>query len=195
MPTYKNKTKLIKKLRKGDEKAFAYLISTFHKPLYVYALSLSKDHAAAEDIVQTTFLMIWEYRKKLNIEFSIKNFLYKSTYNNFINHYNKKKAFSVIESAYMEAISESVSDDNSDILEKKIALVTHSIGKLPKKCKTIFLLSKKEGLTNTEIAGYLTISIKTVEAQISKAYRLIRQDVGNTFNDILFLILHYQTTC
>ncbi|WP_223154803.1 RNA polymerase sigma factor [Aestuariibaculum sediminum] len=186
--SYENNESLIHQLQIGDEGAFTYLINTYHKPLFIYALNLSKDEATAEDIVQNTFLKTWKYRKKLNPELQIKNLLYKSTFNNFISHYHKEKSLQSLDDTYIEAVNETIEDDNAEILSKKIALVTKGIEQLPAKCKEIFLLSKKEGLTNNEIAEYLNISIKTVEGQITKAYRILRRLIGNQLNEVLFLL-------
>lgn len=186
--SYEHNENLIQQLQNGDEAAFTYLINTYHKPLFIYALNLAKDHATAEDIVQNTFLKTWKYRKKLNPDLPIKNLLYKSTFNNFISHYRKEKPFQSIEDTYIEAINDTIEEDNSDELSKKIAMVTKGIEELPKKCKEIFLLSKQDGLTNAEIADYLNISVKTVEGQITKAYRILRDLIGTQLNEILFLL-------
>lgn len=183
-----NNAEFINHLQKGDEKAYSYLIKTFHRPLFAYALSLNGEHALAEDIVQNVFLKTWEYRKKLNPDSSIKSFLYKLTYNEFINQYHKTLNVSNLEQAYIQALNETVDDGNSELLERKIALVTKGIKSLPPKCKETFLLSTKEGLTNIEIAEYLHISIKTVEGHITKAYSLLREEVGNQFKGVFFLL-------
>ena len=62
------------------------------------------------------------------------------------------------------------------------------IENLPPKCKQTFLLSKKDGLTNIEIAEYLNVSVKSVEAHITKAYSIIRKKVGDKMNGVLFLL-------
>jgi len=178
----------IERLKKGDENAYTYLVSTYHKLLFVYALSLNNDHASAEDIVQNVFLKTWEFRKRLNPDYSIKSFLYKTTYNEFINQYHKTRAISTLERAYIEAIDETIDEDNSELLKHKIAFVNEGIKHLPPKCKETFLLSKKEGLTNIEISEYLNISIKTVEGQLTKAYDLLRKSVRNQLKEILFLL-------
>ena len=179
---------LIRSLIKGDEQAFSFLINTFHKKLFVYALSLTNDTSMTQDIVQNVFLRTWEHRKNLNPDFSIKSFLYKAVYNEFINQYHRNKCISNLEKIYVEALNNTVVESNDALLEKKIALVTQEIGKLPAKCKETFLLSKKEGLTNMEIAEYLNVSIKCVEAQITKAYSILRDKVTSRLCEILFLI-------
>ncbi|WP_243456827.1 sigma factor-like helix-turn-helix DNA-binding protein [Polaribacter batillariae] len=77
-------------------------------------------------------------------------------------------------------------EENS--LEKLILLVKKEIENLPPKCKKTFVLSKQEGLTNIEIAEYLNISIKSVEAHITKAFSILRKTLGNKTNGVLFLL-------
>ncbi|WNH11212.1 RNA polymerase sigma factor [Thalassobellus suaedae] len=185
---FNDNTILISHLKKGDESAYAYLVNTYNRPLFVYVLSLTNDHDQSEDIVQNVFFKVWLSRKKLNLNYSIKSFLYKAAYNEFINQYHKNRAISNLEKVYIEALEEVVDDKNSDLLERKIALVNKGIKQLPRKCKETFLLSKREGLTNIEIAEHLGISIKTVEGHLTKAYYLLRENVGNQLSSILFLL-------
>lgn len=185
---YKNNIDFTKSLIKGDENAYVHLVKTYHKPLFIYVLSLNNDHALAEDIVQTVFLKTWEFRKRLNPNYSIKSFLYKTTYNEFINQYHKFRAISKLERVYFDAIDEFIDDNNNDVLEKKIAIIAEGITNLPPKCKATFILSKKEGLTNIEIAEYLNISIKTVEGHLTKAYHLLRKCASSQFKTLLFLL-------
>jgi len=186
--SYKNNSEFIEQLKKGDENAFTYLVKTYHKKLFVYVLCLTNDETVSEDIVQNVFLNTWEYRKRLNPDYSLKSFLYKSTYNEFVTQYNKLRSTSKLELAYIEALNEVVDDNNNEILERKIVLVSKGINKLPNKCKITFLLSKEDGLTNIEIAEFLNISLKTVEGQLTKAYKLLREWVGDELKEILFLL-------
>ena len=185
---FENSSVLISSLKRGEEEAFIYLVKSYNKLLFNYAISLTNDRAMAQDIVQEVFMNIWRDRKKLHESYNLNNYIYKITYNKFINQYHKKRAISSIERAYMEALNESVADNNVDLLERKIALVTEGISKLPTKCKETFLLSKKEGLTNIEIAEYLNISIKTVEGHLTKAHSLLREQVGGQLKNVFFLM-------
>ncbi len=184
---YNDNAKFIDHLKNGKESAYTHLVKFYHKPLFIYTISLTNDSVTAEDIVQNVFLKTWEFRKRLNQDYSIKSFLYKTTYNEFINQYHRKRKTSILERTYVETLNEVVNDNNSELLERKIRLVTEGISNLPRKCKETFLLSKKEGLTNIEIAEYLNVSIRTVEWQINKAYNLLRERVGSKLNSILFL--------
>ena len=186
--SFENNSFLIEQLIKGEEDAYVFMLNAFNKKLFVYALSLTNDHAMSKDIVQNVFLKTWEFRKKLNTAYSLKNFLYKSTYNEFINQYHRNQSISVLEQTYVEALHSTLDDNNASMLEKKIAIITKEIEHLPAKCKQTFLLSKKEGLTNIEIAEYLNVSVKTVEAQITKAYSLLRKTIGSKIKVVLFSI-------
>ena len=185
---YADHSKLILDLRCGNENAYTYLFSFYHKPLFTYALSLTNDDSTAKDIVQNVFLKTWEYRKKLKPEHSIKNFLYKTTYNEFINQYHKNRKISVLERTYMEALYEIAEDSTSEAFEQKISLICDGIAKLPRKCKETFMLSKRDGLTNIEIAAYLDVSVRTVEWQLNKAYNLLRKQVGVQLRSVLFIL-------
>lgn len=185
---YKKTDDLINDLRKGNQNAYIYLINNHNKTILNYALSLTNDIHLAKDIVQDVFLDVWKDRKKLKPTSSLKNYLFKIAYHKFINQYHKNRTISALERAYVEALDQTFNDSNSELLEQKIALVFEGISNLPKKCKEIFLLSKKEGLTNIEISEYMNISIKTVEGHLTKAYCLLRERVGDQIKFILLLV-------
>ncbi|WP_199912748.1 RNA polymerase sigma factor [Aquimarina aquimarini] len=189
---FKDEATLMLFLKKGDEKAYNYLIDTYHHKLCVYADSLINDTMKSQDIVQNVFIKIWEKRKLLNINFSLQNYLYRLTYNEFIDQYRKTKAVTKIEKKYIEYLNSFVEKEDPEMMEKLINLVKHAIQELPPKCKQIFELSKKEGLTNLEISNHLNINIKTVEAHITKAFSLIRKRLKGKINTILFLLFDWK---
>ncbi|MBU3821448.1 sigma-70 family RNA polymerase sigma factor [Flavobacteriaceae bacterium XHP0103] len=153
-------------------------VDKFHRQLHAYALTLVHDQAMAQDIVQNVFFKTWKSRKKLNAQFSIQGFLYKCVYNEFINTYQKNKRVMILNQQYFQSLQEVVNSYEDNELEKLIELLNREIKKLPPKCQAVFVLSKKEGLTNYEIAEYLNISIKTVEAQITKAFGILRKKLA-----------------
>lgn len=179
---------LINALKIGEAKAYLFLVDTYHHKLCVYAYGLTHDRDMAEDLVQNVFIRIWNKRDKLNPDFSIIGFLYKSVYNEFIDQYRKQKQTVPLEKKYIEALSSIVEDEDEHYLERIIKLVKTEIQNLPPKCKETFLLSKEEGLTNIEIAEYKKISIKTVEAHISKAFSILRNKIGQKIDSILFIL-------
>ena len=168
---------LLERLIEGDEEAYLLLVETYYKKLLVYAYSLTNDYAVSQDIVQNVFLRIWELRQSLNIKKSLKGFLYRSVYNEFVDGLRKDQSTSVLNQVYWDALHTVATDDgNNKLVENKIAVIKKEVERLPKKCKQVFLLSKQEGLTNLEIAEHLNISIKSVEGHISNAYTIIRKN-------------------
>ncbi len=167
----------IEKLQEGDEEAFKELVVKYSDALLGYALSLSRNHHTANDLVQEVFISTFEYRKNLNYKYSIESFLYKSIYNKFIDIYYKNKSKSKLHEQYCLILNQLLikSEDNSLML-KKMGL---EIENLPKKIKEIFVLSKTNGYTNLEISKTLNISIKTVESNITKAYKILRKKLEN----------------
>ena len=174
------KKEFILLLKSGDESAFTELINKYNRRLFAYAISLSGDYSLAKDIVQDVFLKTYEFRKRLNPEFSIEGFLYRSVYNQFINVYHKNKSLLKVHDEYVRFLNQIIDETSDSEFDRLIKIVNESIKKLPKRCKEIFVLSKKEGYTNLEISEILNISIKTVEAQITIAFKSIRLQVLKT---------------
>ncbi|GAA3575770.1 RNA polymerase sigma-70 factor [Snuella lapsa] len=185
---FKNDTVLIKALKQGEEKAYNFLINNYQQKLHTYAYGLTKDFDLAEDVVQNIFIYLWKNRLSLKDNFSIKNYLYRAIYNECIDYYRKKKAVTALEKKYIDALNYIVEEENESSMEKLIYLVKREIENLPPKCKQTFLLSKQDGLTNIEIAEYLNVSIKSVEAHITKAFSILRKTVGDKMDGVLFIL-------
>ncbi|MGA0374257.1 MAG: RNA polymerase sigma factor [Flavobacteriaceae bacterium] len=172
-----NKKELVLLLKEGDDMAYTCLVNLYSRKLFAYAISLSGDYSLAKDIVQEVFLKTFEHRDKLNPNYSIDGFLYRSTYNQFINTYHKNKSLLKVHDDYVKYLNQIIEDDNNSDFDQRILKITKCIEKLPKKCKEIFLLSKRDGLTNQEISEILKISIKTVESQITIAFKQLRKQI------------------
>ena len=179
---------LVHRLKIGDETAYDSLIDTYSQRLYGYALSLTRDRAQSQDILQNVFLKTWEKRKKLDIHTSLNNFLYRAVYNEFINQYKKKRAAMVLEQKYYDSLEKAVLAQDDPSYEHITKEISKEIKRLPPKCQQVFILSKQEGLTNTEISKYLNVSIKTVEAQITKAFHILRGRVSTKY-DMVFVVV------
>ena len=185
---YLNNNILIENLKKGNEDAFVYLMNTYHDKLCVYARGLTKDHYTAQDIVQNVFLRVWEQRKKLNSSLNLNNFLYKSIYNEFIDHYRKIKLLTPLEEEHIKQLNTIVSEQKASEIDRLVELVKQEIENLPPKCKSVFTMGKLEGLTYVEIAEHQQVSIRTVEMHMSRAFEIIRKKIGDKTNTILFLL-------
>ncbi|UMB59564.1 RNA polymerase sigma-70 factor [Lutibacter sp. A80] len=188
---FNNNLFLIQELKNGNDKAFNFLMETYYKNLCGYAYTLTNDKAFSEDIVQNVFVSIWTNKNNLKPNFSIKSYLFRSVYNEFIDQYRKNKPVINLEKKYLEALDIVVEKSDGEINEL-IDLVNKEINKLPSKCKQIFLLNKKEGLTHIEIAEYLNISIKTIEGHMTRAFKILSKKLGKEFNSIFFLLFDFK---
>ena len=190
---YLNNKKLVKHLKKGNEIAYTYLVELYYERLCDYASNLARDSFRSEDIVQNVFIRMWQQREKLNFNISIKSYLYKSVYNEFVDQYRKDIAITLLEKKYIEEINSNIEPSDNDKTERLIALVEKEIEQLPPKCKETFLLNKKEGLTYVEIAEFQNVSVGTVEKQMSKALNLIRNKIKGKLFSFLFVLFRIQS--
>ena len=184
---FNNNFFLAEQMKLGNSKAYDFLMDSYYKKLCGYAYTLSHDHAAAEDIVQDVFVKVWSNKKQINTSFSIKSYLYKSVYNEFINQYRKNKPVFFIEKKYLESV-DLVVENTRENLDDLLQLVDKQINKLPPKCRQVFLLNKKEGLTHIEISEYLNISIKTIEGHMTRAFSMLREKLNTKTKTIFFLL-------
>lgn len=185
---FSNQKKLIKHLKKGNSLAYSYLVGLYYKELCNYATSLSRDDFKSEDIVQNVIVRMWQQREKLNTNILIKNYLYKSVYNEFIDQYRKDLSISVLEKKYIEVLDSFIEVKEENETKRLITLVEKEIEQLPNKCKETFLLSKKNGLTYREIADYQNVSVNTVEKQMVKAFSILRKKLKDKMTSLLFIL-------
>jgi RNA polymerase sigma-70 factor (ECF subfamily) len=170
-----NNKQLYKNLQENDPLSWRQIINSHSDRLYAYALSLSSDHDVASDIVQQVFINLFESKDRLDPQYSLKSFLYRSTYNLFVDNYRKKKSMSILHEQYYHMLEQFVSNTDEEDFSKKVNVLNDLIETLPLKTKEVFTLSKHNGLTNTEISQILDISVKTVEGHITRAFKLLRK--------------------
>ena len=175
-----NNKKLIEGLKKNDPAAWQQAVDEFSDNLYAYAISLSSNHEMASEIVQQVFVNTFEAKHKLNPKYSLKSFLYRSVFNKFIDIYRKKKSMSALHQQYYFLLEQMTSDKNE--MSEKLELIKRKIENLPGRTKEIFCLSKQGGLSNVEISEILNISLKTVEGHITKAFKLLRNELISSKN-------------
>lgn len=191
---YVNETELsvdvlfLKIALKDDEEAFRTLFYHFFPSLCVFANRYVDDTDTCEDIVQETFLKIWKKRKSLEINVSARNFLITSVRNSCVDYQRKKETeenYKVYHSHFVENVY--VSEDLYTIRELE-EMINNSLNKLPENMRTIFEMNRFEGKTYVQIAEENNISVKTVEAYMSKALKLLRVELKDYLPfTILFL--------
>ncbi|MES2616788.1 MAG: RNA polymerase sigma-70 factor [Bacteroidota bacterium] len=171
------------------ENDYELIFRQYYRGLCNYANVLLRDMDNAEETVQNVFVKLWEKRDEMAIDSSVKSYLYKAVYNaalNEIKHQKVKQNYSQME-ARNEPVVEPILNSNLKELEKNIEKALHQ---LPEQCRLIFRMSRFEELKYREIANVLNISIKTVENQMGKALRLMRENLSD-YLTILFIIFNF----
>ena len=176
-------------LEKGDINAFEMLFRTYYKPLCNYAYTFTHDKDEAEEIVQSTFLSVWEKQRAIQIQTTIKPYLYAMVRNaclNVIKHEKIKQKHAAEALALGDEAYESVTQTvHTSELEKQIY---KAMEKLPEQCRLVFKLSRFEELKYAEIAGQLNISIKTVENHMGKALKIMREQLKDYLPLLIVLV-------
>lgn len=180
---------LITTLQAGDITAFEMLFKTYYQPLCNYAYSFVQDRDEAEEIVQATFMSVWEKRDSLSIHTGVKPYLYAMVRNaslNVIKHEKIKQQHVVGEMAVAERSVESVS--RTVMASELEGRIYKALDKLPEQCRLVFKLSRFEELKYAEIAEQLNISIKTVENQMGKALKIMREQLKDYLPLLIVMI-------
>ena len=172
---------LIKNILKDDVKSFEKLFSMHYNVLFAYALRFIKDREDAKEIVNDSFLKLWENRKQIKQSVSsLKPYLFQIVHNKSINYLKKHANQETIPVADFMFLEEKLEMTLSQIDYAELnKLITKAIDKLPPKRKEIFMLSRFSELKYTEIAAELGISLKTIENQISRALTFLRSELKN----------------
>ena len=165
---------LIAQFVAGDLNTFEMIFRDYYKPLVQYGNTLLKDPDETEDIVQQVFVSVWEKRTQLDIHTSLRAMLYKAVHNACLNRIKHYK----VRAAHAEELKATHSyEDASDQLQAKELneKILRAVDTLPEQCARIFKMSRFEQLKYQEIADQLGLSVKTVENQMGKALKIIRE--------------------
>jgi RNA polymerase sigma-70 factor, ECF subfamily len=164
-------------LRAGDEQALKGIFQRYYASLLTHAYRITADKDAARDVVQDVFANLWQKRANLDVHTSLQAYLRRAVVNGAINYVKSRQRF-LQETPDQWA---QVPDDAHDTiawkeqLEVQEAQVRAAIESLPEKCRLVFVLSRFEQMSHKEIAETLDISVKTIENQITKAMKMLRE--------------------
>ncbi|MEO8192362.1 MAG: RNA polymerase sigma-70 factor [Gemmatimonadales bacterium] len=169
---------LLERLRSGDEAAFDDIFRTWYPALVRAAESIVRSGAVAEEIVQDVMLELWKRRDTLAEDSSPQAYLFQATRNRSLNHVRHERV--ARESEPYTSRPETVdATAHSRVVEDEMAVaVRQAVAGLPDRCREVFELSRVSGLRYAEIATVLGISVKTVEAQMGKALRVLREELA-----------------
>lgn len=169
-------------LKKGNEQAFTLLFNQFNLSLCSYAYRIVNNDSDAKEVVHNTFCRIWDNRKSIEINESLKAYLYRSVYNNCITLLRQRKQYAKfadqgLADLYFERIIQNPHAELRIIDSQTKKIILAAIDDLPKRCREIFIKCKIDGLSYPETAEDLNISVKTVEAQMSIALKRLRKSL------------------
>jgi RNA polymerase sigma-70 factor (ECF subfamily) len=170
----------MKQLEFIDLTSFEVLFRQYYQMLCGYALRFVKDADTAEEIVQDLFYRLWEKRAELQINSSVKSYLFSAVHNRCLKYIEHRNVETRYRNYYLLHGSEIDSEphDAAGIHELQ-AIINATLDALPERCGRIFRLNRFEGLKYHEIAQKLSISVKTVEANMGKALKLLRKNLKN----------------
>ena len=169
-----------------DQDSFEKIFRDFFAPLMAFARKILLDEDDARDVVQKVFIGIWEKQQEIDLSTSLKSYLFTSVHNRSLNVIRDRKKFSSAEVPEVAGEWDVSTQIESMELEGKIMEV---IGSLPEKCREVFELNRFEGLKYIEIAEQLNISVKTVENQMSKALKILREKLLKYMTILLWLVM------
>jgi RNA polymerase sigma-70 factor, ECF subfamily len=172
----------VRKVREnGDRAAFEMLFRTYYKQLHGFAYTYVERKECAEDIVQSIFLKIWMNRETWDPPGTVKHYLFAAVRNEALNELRHRKVESDAEEELLHTFGElkrqkSVEDNPElEVLRKAIQ---NGIDRLPSRCRQIYLLNRRSGLTYIEIADHLDISLNTVTTQMGRALKMLRKNLA-----------------
>ncbi|EOR96799.1 RNA polymerase ECF-type sigma factor [Arcticibacter svalbardensis MN12-7] len=177
MTAYQSLTdlELTNMLKIGDHSAYTEIYSRYNRLLYIHAYNKLRDREAAKDILQELFTALWNNKERFIIQTNLSGYLYTAIRNRIL----KLIAHKSIEGTYVISIQNTNQHENGftdhRLRENQLAtIIEREIAKLPEKMREVFLLSRKDQLSHSEISNRLGIAEPTVKKQVNNALKILR---------------------
>lgn len=167
----------LERLKEGDEAALRKIFDAFYSDLAARIFRIIPDSDTCQDIAQDVFVELWNKRDSIEIHSSLGGYLNRAAVNKALNYLKSRNRGVIDGSAELaEAADESDSVSAAAMDAEEMESRLHrAIENLPERCRAVFALSRFEDLSHREIAEKLGISVKTIENQITKAMKLLRE--------------------
>jgi RNA polymerase sigma-70 factor (ECF subfamily) len=174
-------------IRASDASAFEAMFRAYYEPLHAFALGYVRNAAAADDLVQDVLCWVWEHRGTWAVDTSLKTYLFGAVRNRALNHGRRQR---IMERWQCQAIADIAIRPETRCAEPADALTVEgdfaralqrAVQRLPARCREAYLLRWAHHLSYKEIASHMAISEKTVEIQITKALKVLRQALTDFF--------------
>lgn len=183
---FKSDYEIAERLQKGDLEAFDFVFEKYSSKLYGFAIKMLKSNEEAEGLVQDVFLKVWENRKDLKKEYSLKSYLFTIAYHRMCKIFRKKHIFIELTESNTNSMNRSVNLEEQIDYKFILEQIDHLIELLPEKQKAIFIKSRKEGKSTREIAEEMKLAPGTVDNHISAALKFLRQHIPGS--DLAFML-------
>lgn len=162
-----------------DQAGFEQLFDAYYDGLQHFIFFKSGDTEIAEDIVQDTFLKLWEMRSSVRVE-TARALLYTIATNLFSNRYKRMKLKFKLQQTIVEDRTFETPEFEMEIKEFDLKL-QRVLSDLNEKSRTVFLMNRMDQMTYSEIASNLNISVKAVEKRMRKALEHVRKEIEQKF--------------
>ena len=174
--TMLNEQEILERLKDQDQSAFTIIYNTYSKKIYSYAIRFVKSNDIAEDAVHDIFVKLWNSAADLDIQVSIQSYLYKLAHNHLLNLIRRE----AVEGRYIDEMMNNAADFSQNTEEtieyrETLAKTRQAIDNLPPQRKLIFEMGRGEGMSHKQIARELNIADSTVNNQIVKALKSIKE--------------------
>ncbi len=165
----------IENIKKGNIVLYEQYFKYYYEKLVYFSYRYVKNEQAAEDVVHDVFVNIWKNRKKLDFSDNFKLYLYSAVRNQSLKYNEKINKFISGGDIDVELITDKKNPEYLLIKDEFDKALSEAISELPEKRREIFYMHRFDQLTYAEIAATLNLSIKTVENQMSRALKYLRE--------------------
>lgn len=169
------------KIREGDIRAFEDVFRRYYSPLCWYAAGITGSMEAAEEIVEELFYGFWRDRESLPVFRSMKSYLYVAVRNRsfqYCEHREVRDKYREFVLSRKGQMQDSGPQEQMEYRELR-RLIDAALARMPERRSRIFRMHRMEGRKYAEIASQLSLSVKTVEAEMTKALKALRKEIEN----------------
>jgi RNA polymerase sigma-70 factor (family 1) len=178
---------LLALLKEGNHAAFTQIYNIYWPLLYAHSRKMLRDDQEAMDIVQEIFTALWNKSNAIELNFSLRAYLYAAVRNHTINHINKSK----LKDKYITSLADlmekgaSVTDEQV-IFADFTSRIEKEVANLPERMRVIFEMSRNQGLSHKEIADELDITDHAVKKSINRTLKVLRAQISSVLLSLLF---------
>lgn len=182
--------RLFRLVSRGDKKAFSAIYNHFEPRLFTFVLKMTKSRVTAEEIIQELFIKIWANRTKLTNVDNPGAYIYTMATNATFN-YLKKEARGVAMTEQLKRDTATCQNSTEEVINfyESRTIIMRAVEQMPIQRRTIFLMSREQGLTNQEISHAINLSPNTVRNHLNEALRSLKKLFGRRTSALVFILM------